>query len=91
MRTGVSACRVTFGRPARCRASAATMSWANSTPPVSIQKARSTPCASSCGKRRGSSSSGNSFIDLPMPANAAAERSAQVSPLPVSASVPVAA
>ena len=31
------------------------------------------------------------FIDLPMPANTAAERSAQVSPLPVSASVPVAA
>jgi len=59
--------------------------------PVSIQKARSTPLVSSWGKRRGSSASLSSVIGLPSSASTAAERAAQVSPLPARASVPVGA
>ena len=60
---------VTPGLVARWRASAATMSWANSTPPVSSQKARSTPRASSNGKRRRSSSIVSSVIGRPIAAS----------------------
>ena len=67
------------------------MSCANSTPPVSIQNARSTPWASICGNRCLNSAIVSSVIDLSRAARVAAERAAQSAPLPVSASVPVAA
>ena len=54
------------------------MSCANSTPPVSIQKACSTPCESSIGKRRGSSSSDSSVMGRPIAARLAAERSGPI-------------
>ena len=65
------------------------MSCASSTPPVSIQKARSSPFVSSKGKRRGNSAIESSVIGLPIEARAAADRSAQSAPLPLRASVPV--
>jgi hypothetical protein len=46
---------------------------------------------SSWGKRRGRSANLSSVIGLPISASTAAERAAQVSPLPVRASVPVGA